>query len=225
MPSSVHDLRPQRRQVHPRRAFAPLCLRGLLGLACLAALASCASPDKANIQLRKQNQQLHDQITRLDRVHAADRAKIVSLESNAATLPTLPPDRLDQLYTVHGLRIGRLTGGDTLGSTQPADRGLKIYVVPTDQDGEDLKAAGSFVIEAFDLAQSGDQKIGRWSFDLDQSKKDWFGPLLYSYVLTCPWQTLPQHPQLTIHITFTDALTGRQFQVQKVVTIKLPPKQ
>jgi hypothetical protein len=185
-------------------------------------LAGCTTPDKANILLRKENQELREKVTRLDRTHEADRAIIVSLESSATTLPSLPPDRLDELFTVHGLRIGRLSGGADLNAAKPGDEGLKIYIVPTDQDGEDLKAAGSFKIEAFDLAQKDHRKIGQWDFDLEQSKKNWFGPLLYSYVLTCPWQTVPEHSKITVKITFTDALTGRRFQTQRVFDIALP---
>jgi hypothetical protein len=186
------------------------------------ALASCTTPNKANILLRKENQDLHDRVTRLERTHEADRAKIAGLESSATTLPSLPPNRLDELFTVHGLRIGRLTGGADLDSAKPGEEGLKVYVVPTDQAGEDIKAAGSFTIEAFDLSQDKDQKIGQWNFDLQQSKKGWYGSLLYSYVLTCPWQKVPTHSKLTVKITFTDALTGRRFQTQRVVDVELP---
>jgi hypothetical protein len=185
-------------------------------------LAACTTPNKANILLRKQNQDLHDRVARLERTQEADRAKIVGLESAATTLPSLPPDRLDELFTVHGLRIGRLSGGAVLDSAKPGDEGLKVYVVPTDQAGEDIKAAGSFTIEAFDLAREKDQKVGRWDFDLKQSKKDWYGSLLYSYVLTCPWQKVPTHSKLTVKITFTDALTGRRFQTQRGVDVELP---
>lgn len=198
-----------------------LCVFSLL-LSTLFLLSGCTTPSKANIHLRKVNQDLRDQVAQLQRVHEADRAKIHGLESSAATLPTLPPDRLDRLYTVHGLRIGRLTGGADLDPKKPGDEGLKIYVVPTDQDGQDLKAAGTFTIQAFDLDEAAKSEIGRWQFDSEQSRASWYGPLLYSYVLTCPWQTPPQHRKLTIRITFQDTLTGRRFRTQKVVEIELP---
>jgi hypothetical protein len=188
------------------------------------ALAGCTTPNKANILLRKENQNLRDRLALLERTHDADRARIRGLETSATTLPSLPADRLDELFTVHGLRIGRLTGGADLDSNKPGDEGLKIYIVPMDQAGEDLKAAGSFTIEAFDLEMKEQQKIGQWRFDLSQAKKDWYGSLLYCYVLTCPWQAQPRHPRLTVKITFTDALTGREFRAQRVVNIELPAK-
>ena len=71
----------------------------------------CAKPDKANIALRKQIQDLESQISNLRRQHEGDVATIRALQAQGTTVPTLPQERLDRLYTTHGLRIGRLTGG------------------------------------------------------------------------------------------------------------------
>jgi hypothetical protein len=193
----------------------------LLGGAALAAGGGCTTPDKANIALRKQNQQLHEQITTLQRVHQADQATLAGLQAGS-TVPTLPQDRLEQLFTVHGFSIGRLTGGADLDRERPGDEGLKVYVTPTDQQGDALKAAGSFEVEAFDLALEGNQKIGAWSFPLQEAQKNWYGALLKCYVLSCPWQAAPRHARLTVKITFTDALTGRRFTQQKVVEVRPP---
>lgn len=189
----------------------------------LVLLAGCAGPSKANIELRKQNQTLQSHIDQLNRQHLADEATIQSLQSHQGSLPTLPQQRLDQFFTVHGLELDRLTGGDDWDASKPGDDGLKVYAVPTDDDGEKIKAAGSFVVEAFDLNLPKDQRVGRWTFDPAESRKNWVGHfMLYEYVLTCPWQTAPTHPDLTIKVSFTDLLTGRTFTAQKQVTVKLP---
>jgi len=186
-------------------------------------LTGCAGPSKANIELRKQIQTLQSQIDQLNRQHAADAATIQSLQSRQGTSPTLPEPRLNQLFTVHGLELDRLTGGDDWDPSKPGDDGLKIYAIPTDDDGQKFKAAGSFVVEAFDLNLPKDQRIGRWTFDPTEARKDWVGHfMLYEYVLTCPWQTVPAHPDLTIKVSFTDLLTGRTFTAQKQVSVKLP---
>jgi len=196
----------------------------LLGAAALAALGGCTTPSKANIELRKQNQQLHDQLATLQRTHAADQATIAGLQHSTTTLPTLPQQRLEQLFTTHGFSIGRLTGGADLDPARPGDEGLKVYITPTDGQGDSLKAAGSIEISAFDLAKEGNQKIGAWSFPLQDAAKNWYGSLLSCYVLTCPWQTIPRHDRLTVKIVFTDALTGRRFTQQKVLEVVLPPE-
>jgi hypothetical protein len=101
---------------------------------------------------------------------------------------------------------------------------LKVYVTPIDDAGHDLKAAGSFVVELFDLSKGDNARVGRWEFPLDQARQNWVGQaLLYTYVLTLPWQqSRPEHPELTLKVRFTDALTGRTFETQKVIQVKLP---
>jgi hypothetical protein len=139
-------------------------------------------------------------------------------------VPSLASERIDRLFTTHGIKFGRLTGGADLDPNKPGDEGLKVYVVPTDQEGHVLKAAGSFVVEAFDLGASGEVRLGRWEFPLEEARKLWYGAAMsYGYVLPCPWQTVPIHDEITVRTTFTDELTGRQFSEQRRVRVTLPP--
>jgi outer membrane murein-binding lipoprotein Lpp len=199
-----------------------------MGLAFLAGLtlAACSSsPNKANIELRKQNQQLQAQIEDLNRRHDADQAAIRGLQAGATTVSVLPQDQLDELFTTAGLKFGILTGGYHPNPAQPGDTMLKVYVVPIDQQGDRLKAAGSFHVELFDLALKSDNRLGSWDFDLPTTKSDWYdGGLLETYVLDCPWQTVPVHAKLLARVTFTDALTHRVFTVDKELTVAPPGK-
>ena len=189
-----------------------------------SALTGCGKPNVASIRVRRENQDLRNKLAELERIEQAHLAQIRMLESNATTVPSLPSERLSTLFTTHGLRFGRLTGGADLETNTPGHDGLKVYVVPTDGRGEPIKAAGSFVVEAFDLAKGEGYRIGRWEYPLEQAAKNWFGQaMLYTYVLTAPWQEQrPEHEDLTIRVTFTDALTGRTFTEQKVVKANLP---
>ncbi len=200
------------------RALA-LALMGGVSLA-----AGCGGvPNKANIELRKQNQQLNAQMDDLNRRHEADLATIRGLQAQATTVPVLPQDQLDQLFTVAGLKFGGLTGGYHPDMNQTGDTMLKVYVVPIDEQGDKLKAAGSFHIDLFDLSLKSDNRIGAWDFDLPTTRSDWNGSgLLYTYVLDCPWQTVPVNPKLTARIAFTDALTHRVFTVDKAITVQPP---
>jgi hypothetical protein len=195
---------------------------GFFAMAVIMFCTSCSSPSSANIELRKEKQNLEDKIAELNRVHAADQATIQSLQNKIGTLPTLPQNRLDQLFTVHGLELGRLTGGVDLDPAKPGDEGIRVYATPTDDDSEPLKAAGTFIIEAFDLTAK-TPEIGKWTFDLATTRKTWIGNLLaHNFVLNCPWQQIPQHQELTIKVTFLDQLTQREFHAQTVVKVKLP---
>src|SRR5436309_2692497 len=142
-----------------RSPLSPL----LIYLCSSAALGSfgCGKPNAANIALRKENQKLRDETADLKRQHDADEATILGLQSRSTTAPTLPSNQIEKLFTVHGLEFGRLTGGMDSDPKQRGDEGIAVYVVPTDAEREPLKAAGSFVVEAFDLAAEGDSRIGK----------------------------------------------------------------
>jgi len=193
--------------------------KSVLAVALLAgfafAQAGCKGPNAANIELRKQNQELRAKLEDLQRQHDADAAQLRASESRSgSTVPSLPQDRIDQLFTVHGIQLGRLTGVNPEGE-------LKAYVTPTDESGQSIKAAGSFVVDAFDLSKPDQPRIGHWEFPLDQARKNWVGQaLLHCYVLPLSWQEArPQNPQLTLRVVFTDALTGRVFETQKVIRV------
>src|SRR5688572_14588101 len=107
------------------RAGSPLAALGLA-----AVVSGCTKPSAANIQVRKENQDLRDRIASLEKAREADAATIRSLESRIGTVPTLPKERLDRLFTVHGLNLGRLTGGMDADAAKPGDEGIKVYAAP-----------------------------------------------------------------------------------------------
>ncbi len=206
----------------PSRRPLRRSLIAALALLCQLAAAGCSSPSAANIALRKQLQDQQARVDNLQRQHESDAATIRSLQSHGTTVPSLPEDQLDQLYTTSGLQFGRLTGGYHPDANAEGDTMLKVYVVPIDQQGDAIKAAGAFHVELFDLALKSDNHIGQWDFDLQSTKAEWRGQgLLYSYVLDCPWQTVPTHSDLLARVTFSDALTHRDFTADRPVKVQL----
>ena len=195
-------------------------LQFALLLVCSA--AGCTTPSAANIQLRKENQTLQTQVDTLSRQHAADQAALAGQHN--ATVPTLPQDRLDQLFTTHGLSFGKLTGGYRAdeADTGPAD-GIEVQIVPTDDSGDEIKAAGSFTVQVFDLADAAHPLLDTWNFSPQQTRTMFYDHLmLYTYVLHCPWQHgPPPHGELTLRVSFTDALTGRVFTAEKQVHVNV----
>jgi hypothetical protein len=197
--------------------------RAAAAMIALLPLCGCGSPSRANIELRRQNDDLSDTVAQLQRQHRADQASIRGLQDSATTLPSLPEDRLNQLFTTAGLKFGRLTGGYRPDLNRPGDTEVKIYVVPTDDQDDPIKSAGSFRVELFDLSLASNNRIGQWDFDLNTTRAHWYsGGLLYTYVLDCPWQTTPTHSKLLARVTFRDALTQRLFTVDKEVIVQPP---
>lgn len=178
----------------------------------LASSGCAGNPSAANIQLRKDLQKTRDENEDLKREHAADLATIASLKERQTVVTTLPEDRLAKLFTTHGIVFSKLTASDS--------KLLKVFLTPTDDEGQKLKAAGAIVIEAFDLTKPDQERIGEWKFDVDQARAKWNGEtMLYAYVLECPWAQAPGASNLTIKATFTDELTGRIFTAQKQINV------
>jgi hypothetical protein len=194
--------------------------------AVLAAVCGCSHPSEANIQLRKDKQQLQAQVAELQEQLNAANARVVGFEAERGSLPTLPQERLDKLVTVHGIKLGRLTGGDPANTANAPDEGLKIYLGPVDETGEAIKATGTVEVEAFDLNLAGENRIGHWSFDSKTLKERWRSlGMLRAFVLECPWQKPPPHSKLTIKVTFRDDLTGRVYDQSQEVSVKIPATQ
>ncbi|MGA2497266.1 MAG: hypothetical protein ABSH20_05970 [Tepidisphaeraceae bacterium] len=171
-------------------------------------LAGCGSPSKANIELRKQNQRLNEKIAQLEQDDTAARARIEGLEKRAAAPAT--QRTLDQIYTVHSIKLGRLC------IASPA--GIKVYITPQDQDGDPAKAPGRVTIEAADLADPKNRVLDRWELGSAELKPRWrsLGPL-QAFVLELPWKTAPSTSDIEVRVTFQDGLTDRVFRsVQKL---------
>lgn len=194
-----------------RHPLVALCAVALL------ALSGCGKPNQANIQLRKDVAARDAELAILKLEREADRATIKSLQSDG-TQPAVANDKLQSLFTTHGIRLGRLTGFAYTDAKSPGPDGIKIYVTPFDSTSDDLKAAGSFTVEAFDLTTSG-ARIGKWDFSTADAKKLWNGQgLLYEYVLPCKFEgEAPRASELTLKVTFTDELTGRTYTQQQVI--------
>lgn len=187
-------------------------------------VAGCGKPNRANITLRRNLQSLEGEIAQLKRQRDADAATINGLTQRVGTVPSLEPARLGKLFTCHGIKLERLTGGADLDGSKPGHEGLKVYVDLVDQHGDELKSSGSFLVEAFDLAEQPAARLGRWEFPVEQSQANWHSFLTrYGYVLTCRWEQPPRHQDVTVRVQFNDELTGRQFTAQQVAKVSVPP--
>jgi hypothetical protein len=181
-------------------------------------------PDKANIELRKQNQDQQGRITELERSAQGDAARIQALQDRVGTLPTLPQDRLKRLFTTHDIQLGRLTGGADLDPDKPGQEGLRVYLTPLDEMGDQLKAAGAIRVEAYEPSRDEGAKIGSWTFDAGATRGLWSSVLnRYNYVLSLPWQTPPTGPSLHLQVTFVDELTQGEFTKTVDVAVQPPP--
>jgi hypothetical protein len=205
--------------------FPPSTLYPLFSILSLLLLVGCGTPSQVNIELRKKIQGLESQNSGLEQQNQRLRQTIAALEASRPTTRELPPVELKNLYVSYGIKFARLTGGADLDPKKPGDEGIRLYITPFDEQGDEIQAAGSFVVEAFDLDEPQNARIGHWEFPTAEARKLWRPMLLeVAYVLTCPWQTAPRHPNLTVRVTFTDELTKAQFTIQRPISVSLPPQ-
>ena len=195
----------------------------LLILPALAALAGgCQTQDSALqskvIALQQENSRLADEKKALQNYIDEQNKQLETLRSLGGE------KRLEKLYVVKNIQLGRFTGG-VGGTDTSGDTGVKVYLEPMDQYGSILKAAGDVKVDIYDLAAPPSENlVHECRYSIDEVAKQWFGGFgVYHYTFECNWKTPPKHDEITIRVEFTDYLTGQKFSAQTVAKIKMTP--
>jgi hypothetical protein len=220
----MHEQGARMKAAQPVRSILSSSTLRAFAVSSVLALTGCGGPNKGNIDLRKTIQAREEVIAQKDRELAGLRAELRAKERQATTLPTLPQDRLDRLFTMAGVNLTRLTIGVDSDSAKPGDEGFKVAFVPVDQTGQEFKSSGSAAIELFDLAAA-EPRLGKWTIGTAELMPKYFTNLLLScYIVELNWQTIPTRPKLLVKVTFTEELTGRTFETQREFEISPPGK-
>jgi hypothetical protein len=201
-------------------------------LAVLLALAAgtpgCILVEQAEYEkLVQQAAKSQQEIQQLKKASESLQAAAADQRKQISTLQALGPKRLERLYYVSEIQMSRYTGGvDTDG--KGGHDAIKVYMVPVDQDGSVIKAAGAVTIQLYDLGEpAGKNLIGEYNWPVEKVGAQWSSSMLtYHYSFVCPWQHgPPKHDEITVRVEFTDYLTGKTFTAQKLCTITLPVPQ
>ena len=201
-----------------------LGLRWSLGLGALLIAAGCINGkgNTANIALRKEIQQLQATLADRDSQRSADQKQIAALTADR-TIQTLPAERLNLLFKTSSIKFKALVSGEDFDRATPGDEGFLISFTPVDQFGDEFKAAGRVRIELFDLSAS-NPRIGEWTLTTAEAQPRWLStPVFDGYVIKERWQTVPQHGQLSVKVTFVEELTGSSFDATTQLKAELPP--
>lgn len=175
----------------------------------------------------KLQQQLQDCQTQLQKVQLQrDELQQMTLEQQKQirSLQDLGNKRLEKLYHVKTIEIGRYTAGvDNDG--KEGDDAIKVFIRPLDRNGDVIKAAGDMTIQVFDLSLAPkDTLIAQCQYKIDELTKYWAsGFLTYHYSFECNWKTRPKASEVTVRAEFVDYLTGKHHVAQTVAKVKLAP--
>jgi cell division protein FtsB len=180
----------------------------------------CANPvDKE--PLTAQIEQLTEEKTQLQEQVEQFKSEHKELKDQIQVLSGLPDNvKLENLNRLERIKIGRYTGFFDKDDDGKKEK-LIVYILPTDEQGDALKAVGTVEVQLWDLNKTNGQALlGQWKIGPDELKKLWFETLISIYYrLTFDVADIAESPEesLTVKVTFTDYLTGKVFNEQKAI--------
>lgn len=188
----------------------------------LVAVAGCQdSAPSGKLSLAEKLGTLRQEKTQLLRQIEQSEVQNKQLKKQLAVLAGLGPGvKLEELYD---LREVKITGYTNLYDKDKDGKKEKliVYLRPIDAEGDAIKVAGSVNVQLWDLNKEGSRAlVGQWRIEPNELKKLWFATVLtINYRLTFDVADKIQdfEAPLTVKMTFTDYLTGRVYEEQKVI--------
>ena len=163
--------------------------------------------------LSKENTNLKNQIEQVNTENE-------ELKKRISILQDLPNDvKGVNLYQLENVKIQNYSGLYDQNDDGKFDT-LIVRIQPIDNYGDIIKAAGSVQVELWNLNKPENQAlIGKWQVDVEELKKDWNEMLVTNYRLSLDVEGKIENflQPLTIKMNFTDYLSGKVFQAQKVI--------
>ena len=205
--------------------FASRCFTLAAVLLCSCALmyfaAGCESPAISKNPLAEQVDTLTQDKRELTRQIEQLESKNKALQKQITTLHGLPDDaKLKDLCDVQRVKITKYTNlfdKDKDGKKET----LIVYIQPIDQDGDIVKVAGAVDVRLLNLDKDKDPELlAKWRVTPPQLRKLWFNALFkthYRLTFDVSDKVDSFEKPLTIMVTFTDYLTGKVFEEQKLI--------
>ena len=183
-------------------------------------MAGCVNGNKTS-PLVEQIQQLKQEKTQLQKQFEQSRAENEQLKKQEHVLSALPEQvKGENLYRLQKIEITRYTNLYDKDKDGKKEK-LIVYIQPIDEDGDIIKATGAVDVQLWDLnKEDGEALLGQWSVEPEQLKKLWFATLItinYRLTFDVADKIDDFEEPLTVKVTFTDYLTGKVFEEQKVI--------
>lgn len=197
---------------------------GFVAALWLGAAGGCLGPTPQEIKLQRELDEARIAAKEKERLLAQRDAQIEALREQIEKNRPFQDVDIDKLFTVDRIEIVSRSGGEDFDG-KVGDDGVVLYVRPVDRDGDVIKAAGSFVVQLFDVnAEEGPRKLGEYRFeDPDTLASLWYGGFLTNhYTLRCPFMpgSEPSGREVLARVTFVDFLTGRVRSASQTLKIE-----
>lgn len=165
-------------------------------------------------ELTQEKAQLQEQVTQT-------QAENQRLKEQVQVLSGLPEEaKIETIRRLESVKIGRFSGFYDKDKDGKKEK-LIVYVEPTDQQGDRIKAAGTVDVQLWDLDKpQSDALLGQWHVPAEKLAREWFDTLLstnYRCMFDIAGKVTDFSESLTVKITFTDYLTGRTFTDQTAI--------
>ena len=194
-------------------------LYAILAGCVLTFAAGCESTDRKAVA--EQIDSLRLERTQLTRQIEQAEAENEQLKKQVQVLSGLKPGvKLENLYRLQKIRITRYTNLYDKDKDGQYEK-LIVYIQPLDEEGDIVKATGAIDVQLWDLnRQEGQALLGQWHIEPNELKKLWFATLItINYRLTFDVADKIEDAEgpLTVKVAFTDYLSGRVFNEQRVI--------
>lgn len=193
--------------------------KGLIALLLLICLAGCQSTKtetrtSAIEKLKAENSSLAEKLNLSQKESEQLKKQIQALRNFGEGF------RPEDIYNLQKINITRYTNiydNDDDGIKET----LLVYIQPMDEYGDVVKATGLVEVQLWDLdRKAGQALLGQWQVKPAELKRLWFATLItVNYRLSFNIAALVEkfdHP-LTVKIKFTDYLSGKTFEEQRVI--------
>jgi hypothetical protein len=196
-----------------------LCL--LIFILCLLISTSgCLEINAEQTNLSEQIDKLNEQNLQLQKQLEQKKNENKELRDQVQVLSDLPVGvKGENLYHLQSIKIGHYTNLYDKNEDGKKER-LIVYIQPIDEDGDIIKAAGSVDVQLWDLSKAQDRALlCEGKVQPEEIKKHWVSGLLTNYRLEfdVTGKIDEIKDPLTVKVTFTDYLTGKVFEEQKVI--------
>jgi len=178
-------------------------------------LCGCASQPEAGPGLTDELTHAKAQIIDLQQENSELKSQLEQRRRQVETLQALGDKRLEKMFKVTGIKLGRHSGPVDLDDVGGSDA-VRVYLKPVDQYGSVIKAAGDVRVRLFDLAaERQNTLIGEYEWPVDEVAERWSGGFATDhFTFDCPLAEPAKLGPITIHAEFTDYLTGNTFSAQ-----------
>ena len=196
-------------------------LYAILAGCLLTFLPGCANAGSRRALLTKKINTLRQEKTELTYQIKQSKEENKQLSKQIEVLAGLKPGvKLENLYDLQRIKITRYTNlydKDKDGTKET----LIVYIQPTDEEGDVVKATGAVDVQLWDLnKKEGEALLGQWHVGPNELKKLWFATIItinYRLTFEIADKIDEFEEPLTVKVTFTDYLAGKVFKEQRVI--------